>query len=144
MNPLTDKETLRVKRVIIRKLKKEHFKYHNHINLTEYVEAYPDTRHNHNGVAKDISKKMVESGKFICIEDRTPGKIIYYIDKAVKKDWKDRYWWAVLAIGAVIGVGLDIGRQELMKKIEPQETKSQLSTPTLADSVGNHKTHPYP
>jgi hypothetical protein len=136
-----EKETLVVKNKIIRKLKKEFFIYYNILNLTEYVEAYKDIKHNHNGVAKDVCLKFKETGKFVCIEKGSPAKIEYWVEKAVKKDWKDRYWWAVLILGAIIGFGLDIARVELTKKIEQPASQSQQAIPALTDTSASHKIH---
>ncbi|CAN5752810.1 hypothetical protein BH10BAC2_BH10BAC2_07190 [soil metagenome] len=83
MSTIEDERTLKVKNEIIAKLKRTHFKYHNYINLTEYVLAWPDLEHNNNGVAKDVAKKLQESGEFTYKEEGTFPE--FWVEKTVKK-----------------------------------------------------------
>lgn len=60
----------------------------------------------------------------------------YYVFKAPKKDWKDKYWWVVLFIGFAIGFLFDIAKEVLTRKSGPATDQSQ---PTIQPTIDTLK-----
>jgi hypothetical protein len=124
--------TLKVKKDIINQLKKDHFKYHNYINLTEYVLALPDPIHNNNGVAKDVAKKMQESGEFTYEEKGTFPE--FWVEKAIRKSWKERNWFLIAVIGYILGLASPLIEKSIEQKISPIPNQSKQTTLILKHS----------
>ena len=87
-----EKRVLKFKQMIIRELKRNHFRLHNRLNLSEYILNYKDPEnkfsdYKHNGVAKDLADKMEASGEF---KKEIVGVDEYWIIKNVIKGWAER------------------------------------------------------
>ena len=87
-----EKRVLKFKKMVIKELKKNHFKLHNRKNISEYVINYEDPNNKYsdyknNGVVKDIADKMEASGEF---NKEIVGVDEYWVVTNVIKGWTER------------------------------------------------------
>lgn len=72
-----------------------------------------------------------------------------YVKKIERKErneaisnWPKRNWWAVALITLAIGAFVDIGKEVIFRKVKQDTNQSIPTTPTLVDTVQNHKMVP--
>ena len=87
-----EKNVFKFKEMVIRELKRNHFRLHNRLNLSEYIINYNDPKnkfadYKNNGVAKDLADKMEASGEF---NKEIAGVDQYWVVKNVIRGWAER------------------------------------------------------